>query len=93
MTSPLIEACTITELEAFLDINPSQLCDPTSFAETLSFWKETEIQTDSDLLRRLQQIEDEVREKTLLGSIDDAVFFAVFNEYICLHGKKNLQYK
>ena len=73
MTSPLIEACTITELEAFLDINPSQLCDPTSFAETLSFWKETEFQTDSDLLRRLQQVEDEVNEKKMLDHIDNAI--------------------
>ena len=73
MTSPLIESCTITELEAFLDINPSQLCDPTSFAETLSFWKETEFQTDSDLLRRLQQVEDEVNEKKMLDHIDNAI--------------------
>ena len=73
MSSPLIEACTITELEAFLDINPSQICDPTSFAETLSFWKETEFQTDSDLLRRLQQVEDEVYEKKMLDHIDNAI--------------------
>lgn len=74
MTSPLIEACTITELEAFLDIKQSQLYFSTTFAETtLSFWKETEFQTDSDLLRRLQQVEDEVYEKKMLDHIDNAI--------------------
>lgn len=90
-TPPLIEVCKISELQEVLQVEPSQLLFPNTFKEKYTFWNEVPYHSESALLHRLQEIEDEVKEKQLLTHIDTNIQKA--NEYICLHEKKNQQCK
>ena len=91
MSTPLIEVCTITELQEFLQVKQSELWFPKTFKEEYKFWNEVPYHSESALLHRLQEIEDEVKEKKIINYIDMNIQKA--NEYICLHEKKNQQCK
>ena len=100
MSSPLLEVCTISELQEFLQVEQSQLWFPKTYREQYKFWNEVPYNSISAVLHRLQEIEDEVKEKKLINYIDMMAIQAsnesliqAFNECIYQHEKMNQQCK
>jgi hypothetical protein len=73
MSTPLIDVCTITELQEFLQVKPSELWFPKTFKEEYKFWNEVPYHSESALLHRLQEIEDEVKEKRLVNYVNSCI--------------------